>query len=179
MWFLSRSLYAVTASMPHIWRQKLLGEASAARPSQGFLSSSIGCRNMTFPGGKHFRAPLVGDGMMWEQNQEAFFKRSCPSACRSGLSDPGKNAAHLAGLGPKIDEFAVARYQAARRRVRRRIPYALSVKYKLANARAADIAVLSQRIAGRRSSWGGCPEAWIRANIIVDHHYVLRFQASP
>tara|TARA_R110000822_G_scaffold49716_13_gene130273 strand:- start:1373 stop:2674 length:1302 start_codon:yes stop_codon:yes gene_type:complete len=50
---------------------KLLGEAISGQASQGFeLFDRV--PHMTFPGGKHFRAPLLAMGMMWEQIKEAF-----------------------------------------------------------------------------------------------------------
>ncbi|MFO7703984.1 MAG: FAD-binding oxidoreductase [Halopseudomonas sp.] len=50
---------------------KLLGEAISGQASQGFeLFERV--PHMTFPGGKHLRAPLLALGMMWEQVKEAF-----------------------------------------------------------------------------------------------------------
>ena len=50
---------------------KLLGEAVSGQASYGFeLFDRV--PHMTFPGGKHLRAPLLALGMAWEQMKEAF-----------------------------------------------------------------------------------------------------------
>ncbi len=50
---------------------KLLGAAISGQASSGFeLFDRV--PHMTFPGGKHLRAPLLAMGMMWEQIKEAF-----------------------------------------------------------------------------------------------------------
>ncbi|WP_339843179.1 FAD-binding oxidoreductase [uncultured Halopseudomonas sp.] len=50
---------------------KLLGEAVSGQASRGFeLFDRI--PHMTFPGGKHLRAPLLALGMAWEQMKEVF-----------------------------------------------------------------------------------------------------------
>lgn len=50
---------------------KLLGEAISGQASQGFeLFDRV--PHMTFPGGKHLRAPLLALGMMWQQIKEVF-----------------------------------------------------------------------------------------------------------
>nr|WP_231703388.1 FAD-binding oxidoreductase [Halopseudomonas pelagia] len=49
----------------------LLGAAVSGQASSGFeLFDRV--PHMTFPGGKHLRAPLLAMGMMWEQIKEAF-----------------------------------------------------------------------------------------------------------
>lgn len=50
---------------------KLLAEAISGQASNGFeLFDRV--PHMTFPGGKHLRAPLLAMGMMWAQVKEAF-----------------------------------------------------------------------------------------------------------
>ncbi|WP_373188337.1 NAD(P)/FAD-dependent oxidoreductase, partial [Halopseudomonas sp.] len=50
---------------------RLLGEAVSGQASHGFeLFDRV--PHMTFPGGKHLRAPLLALGMMWEQMKEVF-----------------------------------------------------------------------------------------------------------
>jgi len=50
---------------------KLLGEAISGQASHGFeLFDRV--PHMTFPGGKHLRAPLLALGMAWEQMKEVF-----------------------------------------------------------------------------------------------------------
>jgi len=50
---------------------KLLGEAVSGQASYGFeLFDRV--PHMTFPGGKHLRAPLLALGMAWEQMKEVF-----------------------------------------------------------------------------------------------------------
>jgi len=66
---------------------------------------------MTFPGGKHFRAPLLAIGMSGSRSRRRL-NGSC-LACRPGRQDPGQIQPLQGGHRRSNEVSPLARYQAA------------------------------------------------------------------